>query len=197
MRKKQRTYEQVVAAQAKAVQAAENLQDDPDLADELESLTPEEYAERKHLEIIEANPRRQHLQYNPRPNFFGFGSDSQLSKYRDTLKVLKHDTCNTAARARVAKLALDVRKSLAELKSDLRAAGLTTAQILDVADMYRSKRNLTRKEDQFMPTKDELLERISELEAENENLSERLDQILDIADDGESENEDWDDSDED
>ena len=59
MRKpKQRTVEQAVSAQKKAVRAAEVLQQDDDLADELESLTPEEYAERRGWEIVSPNPTK-------------------------------------------------------------------------------------------------------------------------------------------
>lgn len=55
-KQKQRLEQQVVAAQVKAVRAAEVLQQDDDLADELESLTPEEYAERRGWEIVSPNP---------------------------------------------------------------------------------------------------------------------------------------------
>lgn len=55
---KQRTYEQVLTAQRRAVSAATNLREDDELADELDALTPEEYAERKGIEIVENPPRR-------------------------------------------------------------------------------------------------------------------------------------------
>jgi hypothetical protein len=54
--KKRRTLEQVETAQRRAVSAAETLLGDDDLADELEDLSPEEYAERKGFEII--NPSK-------------------------------------------------------------------------------------------------------------------------------------------
>ena len=50
--KKYRTFEQTETAQARAVRFAENVLEDSDLADELESLTPEEYADRKGIVII-------------------------------------------------------------------------------------------------------------------------------------------------
>jgi hypothetical protein len=49
--KKYRTLEQTETAQARAVRFAENVLEDSDLADELESLTPEEYADRKGIVI--------------------------------------------------------------------------------------------------------------------------------------------------
>ncbi len=55
---KQRNYEQVAAAQQKAIRAAETLQEDDDLADEIESLSVEEYAERKGFQIINPSNRR-------------------------------------------------------------------------------------------------------------------------------------------
>lgn len=57
MAKKPRTRRQVKTAQERAIRAAEDLLEDFDLADELASLTPEEYAERRHFEIVE-NRRR-------------------------------------------------------------------------------------------------------------------------------------------
>ena len=44
--------------QAKAVRFLRDVVGDPDKADEIEDLSPEEYAERKGLEIVEENPRR-------------------------------------------------------------------------------------------------------------------------------------------
>jgi hypothetical protein len=49
--KKYRTLEQTETAQARAVRFAENVLEDSDLADELESLTPEQYADRKGIVI--------------------------------------------------------------------------------------------------------------------------------------------------
>ena len=49
--KKYRTLEQTETAQARAVRFAENVLQDSDLADELESLTPEQYADRKGIVI--------------------------------------------------------------------------------------------------------------------------------------------------
>ena len=57
MKDKKRTYAQVEAAQRRAISAAENLTQDDDLADEIESLSVEEYAERKGFEIVE-NPHK-------------------------------------------------------------------------------------------------------------------------------------------
>jgi hypothetical protein len=50
------TREQVEGRQEKAVRFAEDVLDDPDLADELEGLTVEEYAERKGYRL--SNPTR-------------------------------------------------------------------------------------------------------------------------------------------
>lgn len=57
MKPKLKLYDQVAAAQDKAVRAAENLQQDDDLADELASLSVEEYASRRGWEIV-SNPNR-------------------------------------------------------------------------------------------------------------------------------------------
>ena len=56
--KKYRTFEQTETAQARAVAFAENVLEDSDLADELESLTPEEYADRKGMVITNPLKRR-------------------------------------------------------------------------------------------------------------------------------------------
>ena len=52
------TLDQINRMQARAVMAAENLQDDPDRADELESMSPEEYAESKNIQITNPAKRR-------------------------------------------------------------------------------------------------------------------------------------------
>jgi hypothetical protein len=49
--KKYRTFEQTEAAQARAVRFAQDALENLDLAGELESLTPEEYADRKGIVI--------------------------------------------------------------------------------------------------------------------------------------------------
>lgn len=49
------TLEQVETAQKRAVLAAQNLLQNDDLADEIESMTPEEYAESKGIAIV-SNP---------------------------------------------------------------------------------------------------------------------------------------------
>jgi hypothetical protein len=49
--RKYRTLEQTETAQARAVRFAENVLGDSDLADELEDLTPEEYADRRGIVI--------------------------------------------------------------------------------------------------------------------------------------------------
>lgn len=56
MSKRDRTIEQVEAAQRKAVRFAENVLADDDKAAELASLSPEEYADRKRLRIINPTP---------------------------------------------------------------------------------------------------------------------------------------------
>lgn len=56
MSKKYRTIEQVETAQQRAVRFAQNVLADDDKAAELASLTPEEYADRKRIQII--NPER-------------------------------------------------------------------------------------------------------------------------------------------
>ena len=53
------TREQVEKRQAKAVRFAADVLEDDDLADELESLTPEEYAEKKKLLINPTNKRKE------------------------------------------------------------------------------------------------------------------------------------------
>jgi hypothetical protein len=49
--------EQVEAKQRQAVRFAFDVLNDADKADELESLTPEEYAKRKGIRIVQANPK--------------------------------------------------------------------------------------------------------------------------------------------
>lgn len=58
-REKAFTREQVERKQAQAVRAAEDLRDDPALADELAELSVEEYAERKHIQLV--NPKRKEV----------------------------------------------------------------------------------------------------------------------------------------
>lgn len=60
------TLEQIEARRQKAIRMADIVRDDPDLADELESLTPEEYAERRGFQIVE-NPRGKEVRTMPRP----------------------------------------------------------------------------------------------------------------------------------
>jgi hypothetical protein len=50
--------ERLKTAQARAVRFAENVLEDSDLADDLESLTPEEYADRKGIIITNPMERR-------------------------------------------------------------------------------------------------------------------------------------------
>ena len=110
---KTKTYDHVLAMKAKAVRFVRDVLEDDDRADEIEDETPEEYAERKGIRIVE----------NP--------SDGQLRFERSTT----------------------------------------------------------------MPTKEELEERVAELEEENATLNDKLDSILTIAgcepeledDDGEQE----------
>ncbi|HXX19972.1 MAG TPA: hypothetical protein VEJ46_11270 [Candidatus Acidoferrum sp.] len=66
MKQRQITQEQTERKQAQAVRFAETVLDDPDLADDLESLTPEEYAERRGFQIVE-NPRRKEAKPVARP----------------------------------------------------------------------------------------------------------------------------------
>jgi hypothetical protein len=54
---KYRTYDQVASAQEKAVRFADHVLDDPDLSDDLESLSVEEYADRKGLVIMNSQRR--------------------------------------------------------------------------------------------------------------------------------------------
>jgi hypothetical protein len=54
--------------QAKAVQFLRDVADDPDKADEFESMSPEEYAEHKGIEIAERNPAYVTLQMGRRPD---------------------------------------------------------------------------------------------------------------------------------
>lgn len=54
--------------QAKAVQFLRDVADDPDKADEFESMSPEEYADHKGIEIAESNPAYVTLQMGRRPD---------------------------------------------------------------------------------------------------------------------------------
>ena len=56
--KKYLTREQTQTAQARAVRFAKNVLEDSNLADDLESLTPEEYADRKGMVITNPLKRR-------------------------------------------------------------------------------------------------------------------------------------------
>ena len=60
-REKALTREQVERKQDQAVRAAEDLQDDPALADELAELSTEQYAERKHIQLV--NPKRKGVRH--------------------------------------------------------------------------------------------------------------------------------------
>jgi hypothetical protein len=55
--RKTKTLDQVERMQAKAIRFLRDVVGDPDKADEIEDLSPEEYAERKGAEIVEENPR--------------------------------------------------------------------------------------------------------------------------------------------
>jgi hypothetical protein len=59
-----KTFEQVEAMQHKAVLFADNVLDDPDLADELADLSPEEYADRKRITIENPHKRTQVFVFN-------------------------------------------------------------------------------------------------------------------------------------
>ena len=67
MSKKYRTIEQVETAQEKAVRFAQNVLLDDDKAEELSSLTPEEYADRKRIHIITPNPTERNRPTMPKP----------------------------------------------------------------------------------------------------------------------------------
>ena len=56
--KKYRTLEQTETAKARAVRFAENVLEDSDLADELEALTLQQYADRKGIIITEQGENR-------------------------------------------------------------------------------------------------------------------------------------------
>jgi len=56
--KKYLTREQIETAQARAVRFAENVLEDSDFADDLEALTPEEYADRRGITITDPLERR-------------------------------------------------------------------------------------------------------------------------------------------
>ena len=57
MARKTKNVDQLERIQAKAVRFLRDVVGDPDKADEIEDLTPEEYAERKGVEMVEENPR--------------------------------------------------------------------------------------------------------------------------------------------
>ncbi len=58
---KELTREQVAGRQKKAVQFTERVRDDPDRADEIAGMTPEEYAERRGFKIVNPTGRRKIL----------------------------------------------------------------------------------------------------------------------------------------
>ena len=55
---KSRTLEQIERIKAKAARFVENVLDDSDRADEIEDESPEEYAERKHIRVLDNRHRR-------------------------------------------------------------------------------------------------------------------------------------------
>lgn len=67
MSKKYRTIEQVETAQQRAVRFAQNVLLDDDKADELASLSPEEYADRKRIHVISTNPTERNTRTMPKP----------------------------------------------------------------------------------------------------------------------------------
>lgn len=64
MSKKDKTYDQAEAMQAKAVRFTRDVVGDPDKADEIESLSVEEYADRKGLQLMNPADERQPIQAN-------------------------------------------------------------------------------------------------------------------------------------
>ena len=50
------SFDEVERLQAKAVRFLRDVAQDPDRADEFEQMSVDEYAERKDIEIVEANP---------------------------------------------------------------------------------------------------------------------------------------------
>ncbi len=58
---KAKTYEQVEAMQRKAVRFVADVLLDEDKADEIDSLTVEEYADRKNLRVSNPTPRRNEM----------------------------------------------------------------------------------------------------------------------------------------
>ena len=68
MPKKRMPLDDIERKQAKAVQFLRDVADDPDKADEFESMSPEEYAEHKGIEIAENNPAFVTLQLGRRPD---------------------------------------------------------------------------------------------------------------------------------
>jgi hypothetical protein len=56
MSKRRMPLDAIERKQAKAVQFLRDVADDPDKAEEFESMSPEEYAEHKGIEIAESNP---------------------------------------------------------------------------------------------------------------------------------------------
>lgn len=59
-----KTLDQIEAMQRKAVRFVDTVLDDPALAPEIESLSSDQYAERKHIRI---NPNPKELRYMPGP----------------------------------------------------------------------------------------------------------------------------------
>jgi peptidoglycan hydrolase CwlO-like protein len=68
MARKRMPLDAIERKQAKAVQFLRDVADDPDKADEFESMSPEEYAEHKGIEIAESNPAYVTLQMGRRPD---------------------------------------------------------------------------------------------------------------------------------
>jgi hypothetical protein len=60
------TLQQIETAKARAAVAALNLQGDDERAEEFESMTPEEYAEQRGIEIINQNPKKKGANHMPR-----------------------------------------------------------------------------------------------------------------------------------
>ena len=61
---KSRTLDEIERMKAKAARFVENVLDDPGRADEIEDESPEEYAERKRIQILD-NPHRRRTRPMP------------------------------------------------------------------------------------------------------------------------------------
>lgn len=191
--KRAMTEQQAQTSQQRGINFVRDVLEDDERAEELEDETLDDWAERKGVQIVEQNPRRRRAPAEVSKNGRGcrnanpgllsrfIGDEANLRReYKSLLKELYNNPCNSTVQHEIARVARDLRKTLAEFKRDLRKqAALPTATISEITDGYRAKKNPTDKEKPAMATKAQLETRVAELESELEQYEQLESRILD------------------